>query len=148
AGRAGRAPVRGERLHPGDPVPTAAVVWLPVDHAERLEPGAELRGCAAYPFGHAAHLTVATGEHGDDAVGLTQLMGAQHDRFVPVQLHCSIVPDGSSSARRLARDHRTQPSATAPRRRMPHPAAGCRTPPPDATPHTPPSPVASLHPLR
>src|SRR5699024_7082360 len=49
--RAECAPVRGQRLHLGDHVQAAADVQLDVDHAERLEPGAELRGSAAYPFG-------------------------------------------------------------------------------------------------
>ena len=40
------------------------------------------------------------GEQGDDAVGLTQLLGAQHDRLVAVQAHPAILPRAPTRHRR------------------------------------------------
>ena len=65
------------RLRPG--------VELQVDVAERLEPGAELALGAPHALGHRADLAVPPGEHGDDPVGLAELLGAQDDALVPVQ---------------------------------------------------------------
>src|SRR5699024_1788486 len=78
-------------LHLGDHVQVPAGVELHVDHAERFQPGPELRAGAPHPLGHRAHLPVAAGQQRDDPVGLTQLVGAQHDRLVPVELHLPIV---------------------------------------------------------
>ena len=59
---------------------------------ERLEPRAELRRRPAHPLGDRAHPPVLAGQQGDDAVGLTQLVGAQHDRLVAVERHPPILP--------------------------------------------------------
>ena len=46
---------------------------------QRLEPGPEFRGGLAHPLGHGPHLAVALGQEDDDAVGLAEAVGAQHD---------------------------------------------------------------------
>ena len=93
-----RRAVATDRLGLGDDVERAAEVELDVDHHERLDPGAESRLGLANPFGHRPDPAVGPGEQGDDAVCLTQLLGAQHDRFVPVQAHASILPAGTDTA--------------------------------------------------
>ena len=55
--------------------------------AEGLEPGPDARGGTAHTLRHGAHPAVVTREDSDDPVGLAQLLGAQHDSFVPVQAH-------------------------------------------------------------
>src|SRR3712207_4472597 len=77
--------VGADRLGLADDVEVAAGVELQVDVAERLEPGAELALGAAHALGHGAHLAGAPGEHGDDPVGLAELLGAQHDALVAVE---------------------------------------------------------------
>ena len=59
---------------------------------ERLEPGSPARAGAAYSLGHGTHPPVLTGQQGDDAVGLAQLVGAQHDRLVAIEGHPPILP--------------------------------------------------------
>ena len=54
---------------------------------ERLEPRAEPRGGPAHALGDRAHPPVLAGQQRDDAVGLAQLVGAQHDRLVAVERH-------------------------------------------------------------
>ena len=56
---------------------------------ERLEPAAEAALGLAHPLGHGPHLAVAGGRQDDDAVGLAQLLGAQHHALVAVQGHGS-----------------------------------------------------------
>ena len=69
---------------------------------ERLEPGAEARGGAAYALGHRTDDAVLTGEQRDDAVCLCQLVRAQHDGFVAVQGHAGIVPRAPDNGPRPA----------------------------------------------
>ena len=69
----------------GDDVEVTSGVELDVDHGEGLQARTEAGAGAAHALGHGAHLAVVAGEHYDDAVGLTQLVGAQDDRLVPVQ---------------------------------------------------------------
>ena len=73
--------------HLGDDVQIAAGVQLDVDVRERFEPGAELAAGTPNPLGDRADQAVVAGQEGDDAVGLTELVLAQHDRPVPVQPH-------------------------------------------------------------
>ena len=54
--------------------------------AHRLEPGAELRHRLAHALGDGAHLAVLGGQQHDDAVGLAELVRAQHDAVVAVQV--------------------------------------------------------------
>jgi hypothetical protein len=87
-----RARVRAEGLHLRHGVEVAAGRQLEVDVHERLEPGAEAARRAPHALADRAHLPVLARQQGDDAVGLAQLLGAQHDRLVPVQAHRPIIP--------------------------------------------------------
>ena len=49
-------------------------------------------GGAPYALRHRADPAVVAGQQGDDAVGLPQLVGAQHDRLVAIEGHPSILP--------------------------------------------------------
>src|SRR4051794_3809196 len=71
-----RPAVRRDRLGLRDDVELAAGVELAVDLAERLEPCAELGAGPANAFGHRTHPAMPAGEQRDDAVGLTELLGA------------------------------------------------------------------------
>ncbi len=53
--------------------------------AHRFEPGAELRHRLAHALGHRPHLAVVLGQQHHDAVGLAELVRAQHDAGVAVQ---------------------------------------------------------------
>jgi hypothetical protein len=81
---------QGLRLR--DDVEGAGLGELQVDVAERLEPGAEARGGPAYTLRHRPDPTVLPRQERDDAVGLSQLLGAQHDAFVAVVGHRIILP--------------------------------------------------------
>ncbi len=59
---------------------------------ERLEPRPPARGGLPDPLRDGAHHPVLTRQQRDDPVGLTQLVGAQHDRLVAVEGHDPIVP--------------------------------------------------------
>ena len=58
---------------------------------ERLKPGAEPRLRPADALGDRADPAGLAGQDGDDAVGLTQLVGAQHDAVVAVDAHSVIL---------------------------------------------------------
>ena len=81
-------------------VEAAALVELQVGDHERLEPRAELRARAAHALRDGAHLAVLPRQQRDDAVGLAQLVGAQHDGFISVDGHPSFShrprPNGGS----------------------------------------------------
>ena len=64
-------------------------MWLP---GSSREPNFDVG--APHALGHAADLAVPTGEQHDDAVGLTQLVGAQHDGGVAVEAHRGSLPPG------------------------------------------------------
>ncbi len=83
---------RVERLGLGDHVEAAPLRELEVDVGEGLEARAPARRRTPHALGHRAHPPVLTRQQGDDAVGLTQLVGAQHDRLVAVEGHGSILP--------------------------------------------------------
>ena len=81
------------RLGLGYRVEVLALVKLNVGHHEWLKPRAELRGGAANPFGYRTNLPVIPGQHGDYAVGLTQLVGAKNHCFVSIGRHLTILAD-------------------------------------------------------
>ena len=81
----------------------AALVELELQVGGRLEPGAEAALGLAHALGHRPHLAVVAGEHADDAVGLAELVGAEHDALVPVQAHRLTVP----ASLRAQRDRRS-----------------------------------------
>ena len=81
--------VSGDRLDLGHRVQGSSLVQLDVDVAERLEPGTDATGRLAHPSGHPANATVRSGEEGDDAIGLAQLLGTQHDGLVAVEGHAT-----------------------------------------------------------
>ena len=59
---------------------------LQIDVAERLQPGPEARGGAAYPPGHRAQPAMPAGQQRDDPVRLAEFLHAQHHRVVAVEL--------------------------------------------------------------
>ena len=60
---------------------------LDVDMGERLQPGAELAAGSAHTLGDRADQAVVAGQQRDDAIGLTELVLAQHNRPIPIQPH-------------------------------------------------------------
>ena len=91
--------VRGQALGLGDGVEVAALVALDVDDHERLEPGAEPGRGPANPLGHGPDPPPFAGQQGDDAVGLTQLVGAQDDGLVDSRERSSTFSNTRSTAR-------------------------------------------------
>src|SRR5690242_12774938 len=66
---------------------------------ERLQPGPEPGLGAAHPLADRSYFPVAPGEHRDDPVRLTQVLGAQHNPVIPViGAHVPIVPYASDIA--------------------------------------------------
>src|SRR6266516_3379933 len=57
----------------------------------RLEARPEARRRTPHPLAHGADAAVAPREHGDDPVGLTELVHAKDDRLVTVERHPPIV---------------------------------------------------------
>ena len=84
---------------------------------ERLQPGAPPRRGPAYALRDRAHPPVVAGQQGDDAVGLAQLVGAQHDRLVAIERHPPILPGDRVS--RWYADGGAAPSSTRARSRSP-----------------------------
>ncbi len=95
------------------------------------------------PAGDAPHPAVAAGEQGDDAIGLAQLLGAQHDRLVAVEGHATFSrmsePDPAKRRRDTVRGAircstrrrlRRLPDPAEPIPRAPH----AETPEPEAPP--------------
>ena len=77
-----------DRLGLVDDVELAAtLVELQLQVGGRLEAGAEAALRLADALGDRPHLAVAPGEDADDAVGLAELVGPEHDALVPVQAH-------------------------------------------------------------
>ena len=112
-----------DRLGLGDDVELATLVQLHRDVARGFEAGAELALGLANALGNRADLAVALGEQHDDAIGLTELVGAQHHAGIAVE-----VAHGSATGRlRRARGHRSgarAPGTHAPSRTGAH--AGSR----------------------
>src|SRR4029453_3364353 len=84
-----------DRLGLAHDVELAALVDQQVYVARRLEAAAEPALRLAHPLGHRPNLAVPAGEQDDDAVGLTQLVGPQHDPTVVVQAHQSTLASTS-----------------------------------------------------
>ena len=79
---------RLDRLGLGDDVEIApTLVELEVHVAGGLEPRAEPRLRLAHALGDGPHLAAATGHQHDDAVGLAELVGAEHHAGVAVERH-------------------------------------------------------------
>ena len=89
---------------------------LQVDVGERFKSSAELRRGAAYPFCYRANLAMASAQHGDDSIGLAELVRAKNHCFVTISRHLDIVPD-------VAKLSPTAPRSTP----APHPS-GARAP--------------------
>ena len=64
-----------------------------------LEPRAELRRRPTHALADGTHPTVPAGEHGDDPVGLAELVHPEDDRLIPIQRHPSMVPPSADSER-------------------------------------------------
>src|SRR5674476_861739 len=76
--------------HLGDDVEAPADDELEVDVAERLQPGAELRGGAPDAPRHRTYLAVAAREQRDDPVGLAERVRAEDDGLIVVRRHGSL----------------------------------------------------------
>lgn len=59
--------------------------------AAGLQAGAKLRGCAPHTPADRADPAVSTRKQTDDPVSLTELVHSQHDRFVSIQRHPSML---------------------------------------------------------
>ncbi len=82
-------------------------MWLPGSSR-----APNLRRRPAHALAHRAHPPVPPGEHRDDAVGLAQLVDAQHDRLVPIQRHAAIVPPpGDIAGQEWTRERRALSAA-------------------------------------
>ena len=91
--------VGGEEVDLSDDVEVAPLVQLDVDDHARLETRPELRLRLAHALRDGALLAVIARQHRDDAIGLPQLVGAQHDGGVTVEgRHVSIVSRLPASA--------------------------------------------------
>ncbi len=83
--------VRPQRLRLLDDVEGAAFVELHIRHHERLEPSAEAGRRAPHALGDRPDLAVAAAQQREDAIGFTQLVGAQDHDLVAVSGHASII---------------------------------------------------------
>ena len=92
-----------QRLRLGDDLQGPAMGELHIDVHERLEARPELRLRPPHSLAHCTHPAGVAREEGDDPVGLTQLLGTQHDCLVAVQVtHCTIVSKPACGTRSLA----------------------------------------------
>ena len=89
--------VRVKTLHLSHHIKTAPDVALHINMGKRLKPGAETTLGAPNPLGDCAHLAMVASEHCDDAVSLTEPMGAQHDPFVSICRHTPILASAVAS---------------------------------------------------
>jgi hypothetical protein len=81
-----------DRLGLRDDVQLAALVEQQPDVARRLQAAAEPALRLADALGHGAHLAPPAREEDHDAVGLAELVGAQHDALVVVEGHAGSLP--------------------------------------------------------
>ena len=109
-----------DRLGLGDDVELAALVEQQRDVAHRLEAAAEPALGLAHALGHGPHLAVAGGEQHDDAVGLAQLVGAQHDARVAVEHRSTASRRRAAEARSRRWNSRTALERGAARRKSGH----------------------------
>ena len=87
-------------------IEATAHVTLHIGDHHRLKPGTKLGCGAANSLSNRADLAVLARQHGHNPVGFTQLMGAQHDGFVTVGGHSSIILCCTSMAGRRNRHNR------------------------------------------
>ena len=80
-------PVGLDRLHLAHRVQGPSLVQLDVDMGEGLEARTDAARGLADPARDTSHAPMLTGEEGDDAIRLTELLGAQHYRLVAVHRH-------------------------------------------------------------
>src|SRR5699024_5909645 len=73
-----------------------------VDVGARLQSSAEARLGATHPFANGADQAGTPGQEGDDAIGLAQFLGAQHNTLVTVETHTPIVADPGDHPRMRA----------------------------------------------
>jgi trans,polycis-polyprenyl diphosphate synthase len=123
-----------ERFDLSDHIKRVPYGELQVNMGKRLEPSAKLRGGTPYPFRNRPNLAVAPAQHGDDPIGLAELVRAKNYCFVTISRHLDIVPDVAKLSRtppRRAAPHRSTakpaPAAEQPRPPAPHPS-GIRPP--------------------
>jgi undecaprenyl diphosphate synthase len=141
AGRVGgivinqRFPKSIERFDLSDHIKRVPYGELQVDMGKRLKPSAELRGGTPYPFRYRPNLSVAPAQHGDDPIGLAELVRPKNYCFVTISRHLDIVPDMAKLSRTAprpaaprSRNARPEPGAEQPRPPTPHPS-GARPPP-------------------
>lgn len=81
------SPVGVQRLGLRDDVECAPLMKLHIDMTEGLESCPEAALGPTYALGHGTDPPMLTRQNGDDPIGLTQTLGAQHDTLVPVQAH-------------------------------------------------------------
>jgi undecaprenyl diphosphate synthase len=129
-----RFPKGIERFDLSDHIKRVPYGELQVNMGKRLKPSAELRGSTPYPFRCRSNLSVAPAQHGDDPIGLTELVRPQNYCFVTISRHLDIVPDMAKLSRTAARpaalrrrNAKPEPSAEQPRPPTPHPS-GARPP--------------------
>jgi undecaprenyl diphosphate synthase len=124
-----------ERFDLSDHIERVPYGELQVNMGKRLKPSAELRGGTPYPFRCRPNLSVAPAQHGDDPIGLAELVRPKNYCFVTISRHLDIVPDMAKLSRTAARpaaprsrNAKPEPGAEQPRPPTPHPS-GARPPP-------------------
>ena len=93
--------VRAQKRHRLDllnRVEVLALIELDVRDRERFEPRSDATPRLADPFGDRANLAVGFPQRRDDAVRLTQLVGAKDDHLVAIRRHASIVAVSTARA--------------------------------------------------
>src|SRR5699024_622196 len=70
-----------------DDVEFSAFIELQRDVARRFQPSPELRTGSANPLRNRPDLAVSCGDEGDDAVGFTEFVRAEHDAPVSIERH-------------------------------------------------------------
>ncbi len=98
--------VGSQRLGLLHDVEGASGVQLHIGDHERLQTCAEARRRTAHALRDRTHLAVPAAQHRDDAVGFTQLVGAQDHDVVAIGGHPSIIvrgPDTASAPRGIPR---------------------------------------------
>ena len=60
---------------------------LQVSDHERFEPCSEATGGLSYAFGYRTNLTVFFGQDSENAINLTQLVGAENDSLIAIVRH-------------------------------------------------------------
>jgi undecaprenyl diphosphate synthase len=87
---------------------------LQIDVGKRFESSGEFRSGAAYSLCDRANLSVLSAQHGDNPVGLAELVRAKNYCFVTVSRHLDIVPDVPKLSPTAARPPTPHPSGARP----------------------------------